>query len=212
MAGDRVQTMETLTGTLATALALLVPLFIATDPLGAVPLVLSWTGDLPRTERHRQLRDALFTALGICALFLLVGRQLLVFLGVTLPDFLVAGGLVLLILAINDLVAGGGHEALGSSPRRDFGVVPIGTPLLAGPATLATLLVLSTQYGIWLTALAIAANLFAAWRIFEGATLITQKLGSNGVRAASKVISLFLAAIAIRFIREGIVAAFGIGG
>ena len=203
--------MEVLAGTIATALALLVPLFIATDPLGAVPLVVSWTGDLPKAERDRQLRDALLTSLGICALFLLVGRQFLALLGVTMPDFLVAGGLVLLILAINDLVVGGGHEALGSSPRRDFGVVPIGTPLLAGPATLATLLVLADIYGTWLTALAIAANLFAAWRIFKGASTLTEKLGRNGLRAASKVISLFLAAIAIRFIREGVVAVFGIG-
>ena len=204
--------MEFLTGALSTALAVLIPLFIATDPLGAVPLVLSWTGGLSRAQRDRQLRAALYTALGVCALFLLVGRQLLAFLGVQMADFLIAGGVVLLILAINDLVVGGGHEALGSSPRRDFGVVPIGTPLLAGPATLATLLVLSAQYGPWLTALAVTANLFAAWRIFQGAAWITEKFGRNGLRAASKVISLFLAAIAIKFIREGILTVFGIGG
>jgi multiple antibiotic resistance protein len=123
-----------------------------------------------------------------------------------MPDFLIAGGLVLLVLAVSDLVGGGGHEARGSSPRRDFGVVPIGTPILAGPATLATLLVLADRYGAWLTALSLILNLLAAWRIFHGAALLTRVFGRNGLRAASKVISLFLAAIAVRLIREGVIS------
>lgn len=105
---------------------------------------------------------------------MLAGRWLLSVPSGGVADFLVADGLVLLALA----VSGGGHEARGSSARRDVGAVPIGTPLLAGPATLATLLILVDRYG---TALALA---------------VTHVCGRTGLAAASRVASLLLSAIA----------------
>lgn len=181
-------------------------MFVAMDPIGALPLVVTWTGGLPTKERRRQLRYALLTALVVGVVFLAGGRWLLTLLGVGIPDFLVAGGLVLLVLAVSDLVAGGGHEARGSLPSPDFGVVPIGTPLLAGPATLTTLLVLQDRYGVALTGLSLLANLLIAWLLFRRAGSLTRLFGRNGLRAGSKVVSLLLAAIAVRFIREGVVA------
>lgn len=188
----------------ATAVALFVPIFVAMDPVGTLPLVLAWTGDLSGRERNRQLRYALLTALGAGLAFLLGGQWLLSVLGVGVPDFQIAGGLVLLVLAIADLVAGGGHEARGSLPSRDFGVVPIGIPILAGPATLTSLLVLQQQFGPVLTTLSLLANLLLAGLLFWQAGSIIRLFGRNGLRAVSKVISLLLAAIAIKFIREGI--------
>jgi multiple antibiotic resistance protein len=99
--------------------------------------------------------------------FVLGGRWLLGVLGIDIADFLIAGGLVLLALAISDLVVGGSHEGRGCSGRADFGAVPIGTPILAGPATLATLLVLVDGYGWLLTAIAFLFNLLLAWRLFR---------------------------------------------
>ncbi len=189
-----------------TALAVLVPVFVAMDPVGALPLVAAWTGALKPVERDRQLRDALLTALTLGLLFLLGGKWLLGVLGVGVQDFLIAGGLVLLVLAISDLVAGGGHEARGSLAHPDFGAVPIGTPILAGPATLATLLILVEQYGPFWTAASLLLNLVLAWRLFRRAGDATQLLGRNGLRAASKVASLLLAAIAVKLIREGVIA------
>ncbi|MHB1004321.1 MAG: MarC family protein [Chloroflexota bacterium] len=202
--GDRV-TVD-FTSILAALLGAFVPIFVAMDPLGAVPLVVAWTGGLPARERARQLRDALLTALALGLLFLVGGRWLLAALGVGVPDFLIAGGLILLVLAITDLVVGGGHEGLGSSQLPDFGVVPIGTPLLAGPATLATLLVSVDAYGPAATVVALVANLIIAWRMFHRAEWVTRVFGRNGLRAASKVASLLLAAIAVKFVREGILA------
>jgi multiple antibiotic resistance protein len=176
------------------------------DPVGALPLVTAWTSPLAPAERDRQLRDALLTALALGLLFLVGGRWLLRLLGVGVPDLLVAGGAVLLVLAIADIAIGGGHEARGSLPRPDFGAVPIGTPILAGPATLATLLVLQDRYGLLLSAAGLLVNLVLAWRLFRRAALITRLLGRNGLRAASKVASLLLAAIAVRLIREGLTA------
>jgi multiple antibiotic resistance protein len=119
---------------LGTLVGVFVPLFVAMDPVGALPLVVAWTAGLGPAERDRQLRDGLLTALAVGVLFVIGGRWLLGVLGVGVADFLVAGGLVLLVLAVSDLVLGGGHEARGSSGRPDFGAVPIGTPILAGPA------------------------------------------------------------------------------
>jgi multiple antibiotic resistance protein len=185
-------------------LALVVPIFVAMDPLGALPLIVAWTGNLDAAERRRQLRDGLVTALAVGLLFIVAGRWLLDVLGVTVADFLVAGGLILLVLAISDIAIGGGHEARGITGRPDFGAVPIGTPILAGPATLATLLVQVEQYGFVLTALALLLNLIVAWRLFRAAGTVTRLLGRNGLRASSKVVSLLLAAIAVKLIREGL--------
>ena len=189
---------------LGTLVGVFVPLFVAMDPVGALPLVVAWTGGLTPEERDRQLRDGLLTALAVCLLFVIGGRWLLSVLGVGVADFLVAGGLVLLVLAISDLVAGGGHEARGNSGRPDFGAVPIGTPILAGPATLATLLILVDRYGLVLALLALVTNVVIAWRLFSRAGLITRLLGRNGLRATSKVASLVLAAIAVKLVREGL--------
>jgi multiple antibiotic resistance protein len=196
----------------ATAFSVFIPIFVAMDPLGAVPLIVAWTGDLPRPARRRQLRDALLTALGLGFGFLVAGRWLLNALAVGIPDFLIAGGLVLLVLAVSDIVAGGGHEARGSLARPDFGVVPIGTPLLAGPATLTTLLVLVDQYGFGYTSFSLLANLVLAWALFRRADDITRLFGRNGLRALSKVASLLLAAIAVKSIREGVTVIFGLPG
>jgi small neutral amino acid transporter SnatA (MarC family) len=88
------------------------------DPVGAVPLVIAWTAGLAPPARDRQLRDALLTALALGLVFLAVGQALLRLLGVGVPDFLVAGGAVLLVLAVADIAVGGGHDSrgVGSSP------------------------------------------------------------------------------------------------
>ena len=136
------------------ALGLVIPLFVAMDPVGTLPLFVAWTGGLTAQEREQQLRGAVLTAPAVCVLFMVGGRWLLSILGVGVADFLVAGGLVLLVLAGSDLVTGGGHEARGSSATRDIAAVPIGTPILAGPATLTTLLILVERYGTLLALLA----------------------------------------------------------
>lgn len=200
--------LRALSGFVTLALGVFVPLFVAMDPVGAVPLIVGWTVDMPPVERRRQLRDALITALSVGLVFLVAGNWLLYVLGVGVPDFLIAGGVVLLVLAITDLVSGGGHESGGMVSRRDFGVVPIGTPLLAGPATLTTLLVQVDRYGALPTVIALLVCMLIAWSLFRRATDLTRLFGRNGLRAASKVISLLLAAIAVKYIREGLVASF----
>ncbi len=187
-----------------TVIAVLIPVFVAMDPLGATALVVAWTADLHASQRRLQLRDAMITALALGTVFIIGGTWLLSILGVDVEDFLIAGGLILLALAVSDLVAGGGHEGRGSLVNPDFGVVPIGTPLLVGPATLTTLILLSDRYGLLLTTFSFLVNLVLAWRLFLGADAITSTFGRNGLRAVSKVVSLLLAVIAVKLIRDGL--------
>jgi multiple antibiotic resistance protein len=90
-----------------------------------------------------------------------------------------------------------------------LGVVPIGTPLVVGPAVLTTLLILIDQYSIIIVIISFVLNLAIGWLLFTQANRVVGFLGQGGVRAASKVVSLFLAAIAIKMIRQGVLQVLG---
>ncbi|MBI2864227.1 MAG: MarC family protein [Chloroflexi bacterium] len=186
-----------------------VPILIALDSIGNLPIILSWTAGLSEKEMKLTLRQALLTALGVGLVFVLAGRAVFLLLGITINDFLIAGGLVLLVLAIMDLVSSTPRESSGIPPGQKFGVVPIGTPLLAGPATLTTILILSETYGLLPTAVSYILNLLLAWYLYENAARLTSLLGTAGLKAASKVVSLLLAAIAIKIVRQGLAAMLG---
>ncbi len=181
-----------------------VPIFVAMDALGVLPFILSLTQDMKLSERTRTVRYALLTALGLGLGFIAIGKLVFRLLGIEVADFLVAGGLILLVLAIKHLATGKFAEApLG---EQMVGIVPLGTPLIVGPAVLTTLLLLIDRYAILILILAFVLNLGLAWLVFSQANRITKLLGSGGLRAASQIVSLLLAAIAVMMIRQGIMA------
>ncbi|HEY8477893.1 MAG TPA: MarC family protein [Chloroflexota bacterium] len=189
--------------------AAFVPLFVAMDVVGVLPLILAWTSGLPPEKVRRTLDAAVLTALGLGLSFMVLGRAVFALLGITVADFLVAGGLVLLALAVLDVVAPRGSER-GVEGGGDVGIVPIGTPLLVGPATLTTLLLLQQREGVPVTVGAFVLNLAIAWYLFRRAAGWVATLGTGGLRAVSKVASLLLAAIAVRMIREGVGMPLGV--
>ena len=121
-----------------------IPLFVAVDPLGLLPVFLSLTKDLDARERRTVVRQSITTALFIALGFLLVGEFLFRVLQVKAGDFLIAGGAILFILAMRDLVQ---EEKAPERAPEAVGAVPLGTPLLAGPAALTTSLILVESYG-----------------------------------------------------------------
>lgn len=179
------------------------PLFIAIDAVGILPIVLSLQRDMTSQERKRMVHIAIATASALGVIFLIVGKIVLQLLGIKVGHFAIAGGLVLLALALRDLVTG---RMVEESPQRDemLAVVPLGTPLTVGPATLTTLLLLSDEYSIWLVLFSLVLNLALAWVIFMQGDLFARILGQGGLRGLAKVMSLFLAAIAVRMIFRGI--------
>jgi multiple antibiotic resistance protein len=186
-----------------------VPLFVAMDAIGVLPILVPLTQKMKAVERSRTVRLAVITALGLGLGFVAIGKGIFIFLGIEVSDFLVAGGLILFLLAARDLITGKMVEAQASVGADMLGVVPLGTPLVVGPAVLTTLLILVDQYSIIIVIVSFILNLAIAWLLFAQANRVVAFLGQGGVRATSKIVSLFLAAIAIKMIRQGVLQVLG---
>ncbi|MCC6544366.1 MAG: MarC family protein [Nitrospirae bacterium] len=178
-----------------------IPLFVAFDAIGVLPIYMSLTEEMEASARSRILRESIITASVLTILFLLIGKGVFIILGITISDFQIAGGLILLIIAITDIVF---SEQRSRRPQLSVGTVPIGTPLIAGPASLTTIIMLSDIFGIPMTLFSLIVNIVIIWLIFSFSGRIISFLGEGGARAASKVVSLFLAAIAVMIIRKGL--------
>ncbi|MFP3897738.1 MAG: MarC family protein [Dehalococcoidia bacterium] len=187
----------------------LVPLFVAMDAVGNLPIFLALTQGIAPKQRRRVVHLATLTALGIGLVFVAVGKAIFLLLGIEVADFLVAGGIILLILAIKDLVTGKSMDADDSSASGMVGVVPIGTPVVVGPAVLTTLLLLIDLYSVAVVVLAFVLNLAIQWLLFRQADRIVSFLGNTGVSAVSKIIMLLLAGIAVKMIRQGVMTILG---
>jgi multiple antibiotic resistance protein len=181
-----------------------IPLFIAVDAIGLLPFILSLTQDMNPAERPRTIRYAMFTGFVLGLVFVGIGKGIFFVLGIAIGDFLVAGGLVLLVLAIRHLITGKLVELQTSVSKEMIGVVPIGTPLVVGPAVLTTLLLLTQQYSVLAVVLSFLLNLAFAWLVFAQANRVARLLREQGLRASSQIASLLLAAIAVMMIRKGL--------
>jgi multiple antibiotic resistance protein len=137
----------------------------------------------------------------VALFFLFLGRSIFIAIGIGEGDFQIAGGLILFILAGRELVQSPTQEKVNLPD--DFGVVPLGMPLIAGPATITTLLVISQSKGFVMTLAALAANLVLVALAFSQSERLERWIGQTGLRAVSKIIALLLAAIAIHFVRRG---------
>ena len=182
-----------------------VPLFIAMDSVGNLPILLSLTQDMKAGERNHAVRLAMFTALGIGLGFVAIGKAVFLLLGIEVADFLVAGGIILLVLSVKDLVTGRMVETQSLSSG-SVGAVPLGTPLVVGPAVLTTLLLLTDLYSVIIVIVSFILNLAITWILFSQVNRIMKILGHTGARAISKIVSLLLAAIAVKMIRRGVLA------
>lgn len=186
-----------------TFLQAFIPLFVAIDAFGVLPLYAGLIDGLDDARTKRLLRDATLTAFCIALLFLIAGRLVFSFMGISESDFRVGGGVVLLVLSVHDLLF---TEAQQRNPESLLGVVPIGIPLIMGPAALTTIMLNVNSYGYLWTVVSLIANMALVLLVFTQARTITRKLGRAGARAVAKVLSLFLAGIAVMMIRSGIEA------
>jgi multiple antibiotic resistance protein len=179
-----------------------VPMFVAVDALGVLPFFFSITERLSNQERGRIVRQSVITAALVAMAFLFGGNALLKALGVTVPDFMVAGGTLLFIIALRDVL--GGPKTRRTSDASSMGAVPIGVPLITGPAVLTTEVLLSNEHGASMTAVAVLLNIALAGLVFGFSDRIHRILGRNGAKALSKIAALILASIAVMMIRKGV--------
>lgn len=178
-----------------------IPLFVAVDAIAVLPIFVSLTEEFSRKEKAKIILQSIITAICLAVGFIFLGRAVFKFLNITIGDFMVAGGVLLFCIAIIDILNPTKKRRIPSS---GLGAVPLGTPLIVGPAVLATSLILIDTCGILPTLISVLANIILAGAMFLSAEFLMKVLGEAGSRALSKVTSLLLAAIAVMLVRKGI--------
>ena len=177
------------------------PLFIVVDAIGNVPIILSLSEGMPPKQRTNMINIGVATATIVGLVFLFFGRWLLNVMGISQGAFTIAGGLILLIFSLRYLTLGRWMDII---KEEMIAVVPIGTPLIVGPATITTLLLLATQYPLYIILISLAANLILSWIVFMTASRISGFLGKGGLKAVSQIFNLLLVAIAVNMIIRGL--------
>lgn len=179
-----------------------IPIFVAMDAIGILPMFIGFTEHLKKKEKEKIINQSIITAFLIGIVFLFLGKWIFRLLGVQVSDFKIAGGAVLLAISLRDILQ---YEKNRKLPSETMGAMPIGTPLVVGPAVLTTIIILLDTYGPFMTVLSLIINLFITWVTFYYATAISNFLGKAGSKAVSKIAALLLAAIAVMMIRKGLV-------
>ncbi len=178
-----------------------IPLFIVIDTIGNLPIVLSLSEGMTPREHRRLINIALITATIVGLIFLFFGKFILDVMGISVGAFSIAGGIILLVFAIRYLLAGRWTNVI---KEEMIAVVPIGTPLIVGPATITTLLLLATEFPLYIILLSLAANLLISWVVFLTGNKLVKFFGKGGIAAVSQVFNLLLVAIAITMIIRGL--------
>jgi multiple antibiotic resistance protein len=186
-----------------------IPLFVAMDTLGLLPLFLGLTQGMEPAGLRKLIVNATLAALIISIIFLFTGSAMFDFLGITSQDFRIGGGILLLVLAIQDLTSSTSQEQHRGPANCDIGVVPIGIPLIMGPAALTTILILVEEHGVIVTLSSLLANFVLVLVVLMNSRYIIKVLGEAGSKAFAKVAALLMAGIAVMMIRSGIEAALG---
>ena len=189
-------------------------LFVVVDPLGVAPIFVALTREMEVLERRKTLARALLIAFGVTLFFLVAGPALLSYLGVTVFAFSISGGILLFIASLPMLF---GHRPALQSPERDeqgligedIAIFPLAIPLLSGPGTITTILLLDNQAGANLSligtlALVSAAVYLVSWCILFGSERLIARLGEGKVRIITRVLGIVLAALAVQYVLNGV--------
>ncbi|WP_420456011.1 MarC family protein [Rubrivirga sp.] len=202
----------------ATALiAAFLPLFVAINIPGILPLYIGMTETFSSNNRRQLLIRALLAAAVLAVLMLFAGQVIFDTLGITLNDLRVGGGIILLVIAVTDLAFGDTKDRRGGSKKDraklqdhapdepvDLPVVPLGIPLIIGPGAITTILISEGQFGWIVTLASIVANMALVFVAFTFGPSLLRLAGRGTSKAIAKVASLFLAAISVAMIRAGV--------
>ncbi len=178
-----------------------IALFIVFDSIGNIPIFYSLTRGLREEERERIFLKSVAVAFALLIFFMLFGYAFLEYYGVTMSDFKIAGGLLLLLIAVEGIM---GRIEAEQIEVEDIAVVPMATPLLAGPGSIYMVMYLNTVYGPLPTVFSIAANTALAFVLLKYSQQILRHAGRNFILVISKVFSLILAVIAVSMVRGGV--------
>jgi multiple antibiotic resistance protein len=178
-----------------------IPFFVAFNVLSILPIFVSLTSGMKLDERKKVSRQSILTGFLVGIGFLIAGKWIFALLGITVADFQIAGGIMLFIISIIELVF---PERTRTFPKETMGIVPIGIPLIVGPAVLTLLLIIVNTYGYFSTILCLILNLLLVWLVFNQSHWILKLMKEGGAQAISKVFTLLLAAFAMMMVRMGL--------
>lgn len=187
-----------------------IPIFVAVDAIGNIPLFISLIEGHSKKQKQQAIIESVTTATIMAVVFMFVGKFVLRLLSITISDFQIAGGALLFVIAVRLLMPGTAKHSLSDGHNREVGVFPLGTPLITGPAVLATTLIMLDSYGIIPTFVSLVLNMLIVWLTLARAEFIMRFIGAGGTRAISKIMYILLAAIAVMMVRRGIVGAFNL--
>jgi len=179
----------------------LVKIAIAEDVLGILPIYLSFVKGLSEERKNSVLHLGLVSAFSVGLFFLFLGKLVLNTMEITMEDFQVGGGLILVLMGIDDLL---GEEKHLRKPSESFGIVPLGIPLIIGPAVISTMVLLVDIHGFLPALLAFLTMIVLTGITFYYGLFVQKILGKNGIKVISKITMLLLIALGVKMIRMGI--------
>ncbi|MCW4025420.1 MAG: MarC family protein [Candidatus Bathyarchaeota archaeon] len=180
----------------------IIVLFIIVDPFGSIPILMSLTEKMGKEERRKIFNTACIVGFIVLLIFAFLGREIFMVFGISIESFEVAGGILLLIIAIRILITGGSHETV-ESPE-SIGAVPIAMPLLVGPGAITTSILSLQQYGAVVTAIAILVVIVLTWVILRFIGEVYRVLGKTGSMVIARAMALIIAAIAVQYVLVGL--------
>jgi multiple antibiotic resistance protein len=179
-----------------------IALFVVIDPIGSVPVFIALTQKMERAERASVTKTAIITAAGLLFVFAVAGTQILSIFSITISSFMVAGGVLLFIVAI-ELLTHGEWRFAGAGAQGESGVVPLAFPLLAGPGAITAVMISFQTAGLIVTALSILIVIGITYVVLRYVDRIYRVLGRRGSIIVTRVFAVLVAAIAVQFIVDG---------
>ncbi len=183
-----------------------IALFIVVDPFGNIPIFMGLTEKLPPDKEHKIYNTAVLVGVVLLLIFAFTGQEIFTLFGISLSSFEIAGGILLLIIAIRILINGNMHDT-AESPE-SIGAVPIAMPLLVGPGAITTTILNLQTFGTIIAVLSVVIVLSIAWVILRFIDRIYRVLGKTGAIIIARVMALLIAAIAVQYIVNGITVLF----
>ena len=179
-----------------------VTLFVILDVIGLIPVYLSFFKNESKKIMDYYVKKTVLFSAAILLVFLFFGTVILNFFSVSISNFKIAGGIILLIIGIKFVL---GLRVISTSERKkhSFAIVPFATPLLVGPGTITTIIILVDTYGLLIPFLAAIINMIIVWLFLGNSRLIYKILGRQGSEVVTRIMGLIITAIAVGFIRTG---------
>jgi multiple antibiotic resistance protein len=180
-----------------------VSLFVVVNPIGKIPLLITLTQKMEKQNKKLVSKNAIITTAVLLTVFAVAGIQLLSIFGISIFSFMIAGGVLLFIISIEFLTHGEWRYS-GSSLSGDSGIVPLAFPLLAGPGAITTVIISLQAYGWIVSIISIVFVVILTYLVFHLQNPISRILGRRGSIVTTRVFAIFLAAIAVQYIVEGL--------